>query len=217
MTDKPAKSSGLRRHFLTGLAVGAPVVLTLWLSWRAIVMIDGAVMPLVPRSIVATDSLFRVIPGAGVLIFFVSAVFLGIVTRGFLGRWLVKFSDRIFDRVPVIRTVYGSVKQITDAVFGQDTPKFERACMIEYPRRGCWSIGFISTEARGEIADTISCDATLSIFVPTTPNPTSGFLLFCRRDEVVLLDMGVDDAAKLVISAGLVYPSERPGSTASTS
>jgi uncharacterized membrane protein len=206
----PQKSGHLRRHFLMGLAVGAPVALTLWLVWSAIEMIDARVMPLIPKSIVPAESLLRIVPGAGVLIFFVAAVVLGILTRGWIGRSLLRAGEVILERLPIIRTVYSSVKQITDTVFGQDSPKFERACLVEYPRKGSWSIAFISTQAKGEIASRLATDSKLlSLFVPTTPNPTSGFLLFAPENDVIMLDMGVDDAAKLVISAGLVYPNPK--------
>jgi len=208
--DKKTKTGHLRRHFLMGLAVGAPVVLTLWLVWSAIEMIDARVMPLIPKSLVPMDSLLRMVPGAGVLIFFVAAVALGIVTRGWIGRTLIRIGEAILERLPVIRTVYGSVKQITDTVFGQDNPKFEKACLVQYPREGCWSIAFISTQTKGEIAAHLSDGRKmLSLFVPTTPNPTSGFLLFAPTEDVIMLDMGVDDAVKLVISAGLVYPNPK--------
>jgi len=193
-----------------GLAVGAPVALTLWLVWAAIEMIDGKVMPLIPKSLVPAENILRMVPGAGVLIFFVAAVILGIMTRGFVGRLFVRLSDRFFDRLPVVRSIYSSVKQITDTVFGQDSPKFEKACLVEYPRPGSWAIAFISTEAKGEIAAQIGDnEPLLSLFVPTTPNPTSGFLLFVKPEDVVILDMGIDDAVKLVISAGLVYPNPK--------
>jgi uncharacterized membrane protein len=209
-----SKNGHLRRHFLMGLAVGAPVVLTLWLVWAAIEMIDGRVMPLIPKTLIPVDSVLRMVPGAGVLIFFVAAVILGMLTRGFVGRLFVRLSDRFFDRLPVVRSIYSSVKQITDTVFGQDSPKFEKACLIEYPRKDSWSIGFISTEAKGEVSARLSDGSPLlSIFIPTTPNPTSGFLLFAKPEEVIMLDMGIDDAVKLVISAGLVYPNPQDPST----
>lgn len=211
---RPSLFSGhLRRDFLTGLAIGAPIVLTLWLVWSTIMMMDGWVMPLVPTRTLPEDALLRQVPGAGVLIFFVVTVCLGLLARGLLGRWLVGLSDRVFAQVPVVRSIYGSVKQITDTVLGQDAPKFDKACLVEYPRKGCWSVGFVSTPAKGEIAGTLgdtdeiaADEEILSLFVPTTPNPTSGFLLFVPRRDVRILDMGVDDAVKLVISAGLVYP-----------
>jgi len=210
MKKMPEKHGHVRRLFVTGITVGAPVAVTLWLVWAVIEAIDRRVIPLIPAGILPTDSILRVVPGAGVVIFFLTAVILGIITRGFIGRAMVRLGDRFFDRLPVVRTIYSSVKQIVDTVFGQDNPKFETACLVEYPRRGTWSLGFISTKARGEITaklpGTDQNDPLLSLFVPTTPNPTSGFLLFARQSEVIILDMGVDDAAKLVISAGLVYP-----------
>ncbi len=208
MNDKKTnKGDHLRRHFLMGIAVGAPIVLTLWLVWSAIEMIDARVMPLIPKTIVPAESILRMVPGVGVMIFFVAAVILGILTRGWAGRAFVRTGEAILERLPVIRTIYSSVKQITDTVFGQDSPKFEKACLVEYPRKETWSIGFISTQAKGEISAKLSDGKKLlSLFVPTTPNPTSGFLLFAHPDEVIMLDMGVDDAVKLVISAGLVYP-----------
>ncbi|MEO0865742.1 MAG: DUF502 domain-containing protein, partial [Pseudomonadota bacterium] len=107
----------------------------------------------------------------------------------------------------VVRSIYSGIKQISETVFAQSERTFEKACLIEYPRRGIWAIGFISTTAKGEVSERAgNTGALLSIFVPTTPNPTSGFLLFFPAEDVIELDMSVEDAAKLVISAGLVYP-----------
>lgn len=208
MNDTPqSKQNHIRRHFLMGIAVGAPIVLTLWLVWAAIEMIDGRVMPLIPQTLIPADNILRIVPGVGVLIFFLSAVTLGVLTRGWIGRNLVKTGEAIFERLPVIRSIYSSVKQITDTIFGQEGPKFEKACLVEYPRKGAWSVAFVSTEAKGEVRDNLSEHGNiLSLFIPTTPNPTSGFLLFVPEENVIMLDMGVDDAAKLSISAGLVYP-----------
>jgi len=112
--------------------------------------------------------------------------------------------------MPVVRSIYSGVKQIAETVFAQSERSFEKACLIEYPRKGIWAIGFISTEARGEIAaHSRASGALLSIFLPTTPNPTSGFLLYVPQEDVIMLDMSVEDAAKLVISAGLVYPNAK--------
>jgi len=214
MTDKPDEkpAAELRRHFLTGLAIGAPVVLTLWLVWSAIVMIDGWVMPLIPKTTIAADGFLRQVPGIGVVIFLFTTVALGILAKGLIGRSLVKVGDGIMSRVPVVRTIYSSLKQIMETILGQDGPKFQKACLVEYPRKGMWSIAFVSTDARGEIKRQTSenGEAILSVFLPTTPNPTSGFLLFVPENEARMLDMGVDDAVKLVISAGLVYPQDLP-------
>lgn len=202
---------------MTGLAVGAPVVLTIWLVWTAILMIDGRVIPFIPLRTLPSDSILRVIPGVGVLIFFVATVLTGLMARGLLGRWFVRLWDRAFNRLPVVRVIYSSLKQITQVVLGQDVEKFETACLVRFPHEHAWAIGFVSTKAQGEIKSTLSAqsgsDEILSVFVPTTPNPTSGFLIFVARRDIIALDMGVDDAVKLAISAGLVYP-EAGGNTA---
>ena len=115
----------------------------------------------------------------------------------------------------MVRTIYSGIKQISETIFAQSERSFEKACLIEYPRRGIWALGFISTDAKGEVmAKTGEPDeAMVSVFLPTTPNPTSGFLLFFPKEDVIILDMSVEDAAKLVISAGLVYPTDRNGKT----
>lgn len=208
-TDTSTATS-LRKHFLSGLAVGAPIVLTLWLVWSAIVMIDGWVLPLIPRTTIPADGILRQVPGIGVAIFLFLTVALGIIAKGLIGRTLVKLGDGLISRVPVVRSIYGSLKQIIETILGQDGPKFQKACLIEYPRKGIWSIAFVSTNARGEIVRHISQDGSpiLSVFLPTTPNPTSGFLLFVKEADAKILDMGIDQAVKLVISAGLVYPQD---------
>lgn len=211
-TKRPQKSSGsLRGHFLSGLAVGAPIVLTLWLVWSAIVMIDGWIMPFIPRSSVSAESLLRQVPGVGVAIFLFATVVLGILAKGVIGRTAVRLGEALMARVPVVRTIYGSIKQIMETVLGQDGPKFQKACLVQYPHPGCWAIAFVSSNAKGEISTRLSGgDRIVSLFLPTTPNPTSGFLLFAKESEVIYLDMGVDDAVKLIISAGLVYPGAVP-------
>jgi uncharacterized membrane protein len=209
---KPSAHSSaliLRKHFLTGLAVGAPIILTLWLMSTVIVTVDDWVLRFIPRKTMPADSMWRDIPGLGVIIFLFSTVALGLLAKGLIGRSIIRLGEYIVSRVPVLRGVYGWIKQIVETVLGQDGPKFTRACLIEYPRKGIWAVAFVSTDAKGEVAE-ISGEGedVVSVFLPTTPNPTSGFLLFLPKSEVRLLDMGIDAAAKLVVSAGLVYPPE---------
>jgi len=152
------------------------------------------------------------VPGLGVVIFLVFTVVMGYFTKGFIGRTLVIWSERIVEAMPVVRSIYNAVKQIADTVLARTAPTFDRACLIEYPRKGMWATAFISTTTRGEIGDRLSDgEELISVFMPTTPNPTSGFLLFVHRREVIELDMTIEDAAKLIISAGLVYPDSRKG------
>jgi uncharacterized membrane protein len=202
-------ASILRKHFLTGLAVGAPLVLTLWLISTVVVTVDNWVLKFIPNKTLPLESVWRDLPGLGVVIFLFSTVALGLLAKGLIGRSIIHLGEYIVSRVPVMRGIYGWIKQIVDTVLGKDGPKFSRACLIEYPRKNVWAIAFISTDAKGEVA-AITGDGkeVLSVFLPTTPNPTSGFLLFLPRDDVRMLDMGIDSAAKLVVSAGLVYPPE---------
>ena len=204
---RPGRFAGLRASFLTGLVVIAPVGLTIWLIWSVIGWIDGFVLPLVPDTIQPEQYIGINLRGVGVIIFFFFTIFVGWVAKGLIGRSMIKFAESLVDRMPVVRSIYSGIKQISETVFAQSERSFEKACLIQYPRKGIWAIGFISTTAKGEVSDRAETGGRLlSIFVPTTPNPTSGFLLFFPEEDVIELEMTVEDAAKLVISAGLVYP-----------
>ncbi|MEO0678769.1 MAG: DUF502 domain-containing protein, partial [Pseudomonadota bacterium] len=140
-------------------------------------------------------------------VFLLFTVFIGWVAKGYIGRSLIRWAEHVVERTPVVRSIYSGIKQISETVFAQSERSFEQACLIEYPRKGIWAIGFISTTAKGEVNEKGgNAGELLSVFVPTTPNPTSGFLLFFPAEDVIPLEMTVEDAAKLVISAGLVYP-----------
>ena len=211
--------SGFRNSFLTGVVVIAPVGFTVWLVWTVIGWVDGFVLPFVPSQYQPEELLKAIlgedvrvnIRGLGVVFFLVFTTFIGWIAKGLLGRTFIRSAENIVNRMPVVRSVYSGVKQIAETVFAQADRSFEKACLIEYPRRGIWAIGFISTAAKGEVSKRAGSGQKMqSIFVPTTPNPTSGFLLFFPAEDVIELDMSVEDAAKLVISAGLVYPEDLP-------
>jgi len=228
---KPGLFASLRSSFLTGIVVIAPVGLTIWLFWSLIGWVDSFVLPFVPQAYQPDELLLRVlgletyakwigdeghlnIRGVGVVFFLLFTILVGWLAKGIAGRSLIRTAERLVDRMPVVRSVYSGVKQIAETVLAQSDSSFEKACLIEYPRRGIWAIGFVSTRAKGEVA-LKGGDGTplLSIFVPTTPNPTSGFLLYFPETDVIELDMSVEDAAKLVISAGLVYPNPKDPAT----
>lgn len=222
---KPRRSSlvsRLRASFLTGLVVIAPVGLTIWLIWSVVGWIDGFVLPLVPaayhpdrmlQDFFGLDPSVQInVRGLGVVIFLIFTILIGWIAKGFMGRSLIRFAESLVERTPVVRTIYSGIKQISETIFAQSERSFETACLIEYPRKGIWALGFISTDTKGEVAlKAHPAGPMVSVFLPTTPNPTSGFLLFFPKSDVIELDMTVEDAAKLVISAGLVYPSDRPG------
>ncbi|PTQ75137.1 DUF502 domain-containing protein [Celeribacter persicus] len=220
---RPGLFAHLRAAFLTGLVVVAPIGLTAYVIWTVIGWVDGWVLTFVPMSyhpdalinrfLGYTDPADQIhinLRGAGVIIFLIFTVVVGWIAKGLVGRSLIRWAESLVDRTPIVRSIYNGVKQIAETIFSQAETSFDRACLVEYPRHGIWAIGFVSTNAKGEVARRTPQDVKyLSVFVPTTPNPTSGFLLFFPEQDVILLDMTVEDAAKLVISAGLVYPNAK--------
>ena len=218
--------AGLRNNFLAGLVGGVPIAITLWLIWTFVGWIDSWVLPFVPAAYhpdtlidrffgqsawfkaVFGEDVHVNIRGVGVVLFLMFTVLVGWMAKGLIGRSFLGWGESLVDRMPVVRSLYNGIKQIAETVFSTSTEaKFDKACLIEYPRKGIWSIAFISSTAKGEIDGKIPVDEPkVAVFLPTTPNPTSGFLLFVPRHSLIELEMTVEDAAKLVISAGLVYP-----------
>ena len=196
-----------RANFLTGLVVVAPISLTVWLIWTLTGWIDSWVLPLVPYKFRPEQYIGINLRGVGVIIFLLFTGVVGWVAKGLLGRSLIAWGESLVDRMPIVRSIYNGVKQVAETVFSQTEAKFDKACLIQYPRPGVWGVGFVSTPAKGEVLAKLPADEVLTVFLPTTPNPTSGFLLYVPREDVIFLDMSVEDAAKLIISAGLVYPS----------
>ena len=213
--DQPKKRrhpvlGGLRNSFLAGLIVIAPIGLTIWLIWTVVGWIDGVVLPLEPDRFSPEQYIGINLRGVGVIFFLIFTIFVGWVAKGFIGRSLLRWAEGVVETLPVVRSVYGGLKQIAETVFNQSDRSFDKACLVEYPRKGIWAIAFISSTAKGvEDAGIPVQGGKVSVFLPTTPNPTSGFLLFLPRADVIELDMTVEDAAKLIISAGLVYPSDQ--------
>jgi len=209
---RPGLFHSLRSSFLTGVVVILPVGLTIWLLWTLIGWVDSVVLPLIPNRFRPEQYIGINLHGLGVIIFLIFTIAVGWIAKGLIGASLIRIAESMVDRMPVVRSIYSGVKQIAETVFAQSERSFEKACLIQYPRKGIWAIGFISTEAKGEVRTKAETGGDLlSIFLPTTPNPTSGFLLFLPREDVIELDMTIEDAAKLVISAGLVYPGQGSG------
>ena len=197
----------LRNYFLTGLVVAAPVSITVYISWWFITLIDGWVKPLVPSAYNPDTYLPFTVPGVGLIFAIIGITLLGALTANLFGRTIVGYGELMLNRMPIVRNVYKALKQIFETVLSQSQSSFQQAGLIEYPRKGLWSIVFISTSTKGEIEERSPVDdGMLSVFLPTTPNPTSGYLLFVPKRDVIILNMTVEDAAKMVISAGLVTP-----------
>ena len=197
-----------RSNFLTGLILVAPVTLTWYLVWATINFFDEKVIPLIPLIYNPETYLEHSIPGLGVLLFVVFTTIIGAITKGFFGRQIVKIGELLVAKTPVVRTIYNALKQILETALKNSNNSFQTACLIQYPRPGIWAVAFISTKTRGEISKKINKNEVVSVFLPTTPNPTSGFLLFVPNKDILILDMTVEEAAKLVISAGLVIPED---------
>ncbi|MFH1803557.1 MAG: DUF502 domain-containing protein [Pseudomonadota bacterium] len=203
----------LRAYFLTGVLVTAPLAITFGLAWWFVDFVDGKVMPLIPEhynpvSYLPFEYRDYGIPGLGVLVIVLVVIFVGWFTTNFAGRALIRLYEKILGRIPAVRSIYGAVKQILETVLANQSNAFRQAVLIEYPRRGLWCIGFITGQTKGEIQH-LTEDTVVNIFLPTTPNPTSGFLLFVPKSDMVILNMGVEEAIKMVMSGGIVTPPDR--------
>jgi uncharacterized membrane protein len=198
----------LRNYFLTGFVICAPLAITAWLTWSFVVWVDSWVKPYIPGAYNPDNYLFFRVPGFGLVVALVLITLIGFLTASLIGKTVVGWGERMLGRTPLVRTLYTALKQIFETVFASQSNSFKTAALIEYPRRGIWSIVLIATTARGEIASLFEADGTemLAVFLPPTPNPTSGFLLYVPREDVKILNMKVEDAMKLVISAGIVGP-----------
>jgi uncharacterized membrane protein len=196
----------LRTDFLTGLVVVLPMFLTVYLVWLTIGFVDSRVVPLIPRAYNPENIFGRNIFGLGVLVFVSFTTLVGAIAKGYIGRHVLQFGEGLVERTPVVRSVYNGLKQIVETLFNQSGTTFRQACLVEYPRKGLWAVAFVAADTRGEIPAKAGEDDMVSVFLPTTPNPTSGFLLFVPRRDMIPLEMSLEDAAKLVISFGLVSP-----------
>jgi|TARA_B110000211_G_scaffold135795_1_gene155545 uncharacterized membrane protein len=203
--------ANVRGNFLAGLIVIAPIGFTMWIINSIIGWIDGWVLPLIPYNYHFTEYIGINLKGLGVIFFLVFTVLVGWIGKGILGRTFLRIGENLVDRTPIVRSVYSGIKQIAETVLSSRDSSFDKACLIEYPRKGIWAIAFVASDSKGEIAEKNpnKDNQLVSVFIPTTPNPTSGFLLFIPKSDITYLDMTIEEAAKLVISAGLVYPKEK--------
>ncbi len=195
----------LRSWFFAGLVVFGPLALTLYLAWWFVDTVDNWVRPLAPAVLWPENYLPFHVPGFGVAIVLVGLTLLGFLAANIAGRWLVRLSEAMLDRTPVIRGIYKSIKQIFETVFAPDGTQFRKVGLVEYPIKGCWSIVFISSEPSAQLAAHLPPGMT-SVFLPCAPNPTTGFYFFVPTKDVVELPMTPDDAFKIVMSAGLIQP-----------
>ena len=192
VAKKRGVMSRLRAYFLAGVLVTAPLGLTGLLSWWFIDFVDEKITPLIPDRYNPETYLPFGIPGLGLLVLLIAVTLIGALTAGLIGRWLLQTGERVLNRMPVVRSIYSAIKQIFETVLAQQSNAFREAVLVEYPRRGIWAIGFITGTTKGEVQN-LTEEETVNIFLPTTPNPTSGFILFIPAAEVLLLDMSVEE------------------------
>ncbi len=195
----------LRGYLLAGILVTAPIGITIYLTYVFLTFVDSNVVHLLPKD--WYDALYgaTTFPGIGLIIALTGFIVIGWFATNFLGRLLIRISEYIVDRMPVIRTLYGAIKQIFETIMASQSSAFREVVMLEYPRRGIWSIGFVTGTSQGEVQGHTEQE-TVNVFVPTTPNPTSGYLLFVPKAELKYLNMSVEEGVKLVVSAGIISP-----------
>jgi uncharacterized membrane protein len=204
--EAPSLLGRLRAYFLTGVIVTAPISITIFLVWQFLTFLDTHVAGLLPDRYNPETYLPFSLPGLGLLIMLAFLTMVGMLTAGLAGRTLVRLGERLLSRMPVVRGVYGTLKQIFETVLAQKSRSFREVVLIEYPRRGIGAIGFVTGPTRGEIQARTEEDM-VNVFLPTTPNPTSGFLLFVPKSDLIHLDMSIEEGIKMVISGGIVTPS----------
>lgn len=202
----------LRGYFFAGLLAVTPIGITLWLCWVLLKFVDARVTPLIPQAYnpnTYIDPYFpHEIPGVGLIVMVFVLIVIGALTRIFLGRYMVKISEKLLNKMPVVRSIYSATKQIAETVLKRQGDAFRQVVLFEYPRRGTWAIGFLTGSTKGEVQN-LTDDDVVNVFLPTTPNPTSGYLLFLPRRELVALSMTVEEGIKMIISGGIVTPPDR--------
>jgi uncharacterized membrane protein len=195
----------LRAYFFAGILITAPISITFYLAWLFVTFVDSKVTPLIPAKYNPAEYLPFGLPGLGLVIVVVVLTLIGALTAGFFGRLIMRFYEGLLAQMPVVRSVYGALKQILETVLAHQSTAFRQAVLVEYPRTGLWAIAFITGRTEGEVQK-LTDEDTVNVFLPTTPNPTSGFLLFVPKGDLVPLAMSVEEAIKMVISAGIVTP-----------
>lgn len=201
------RSQLIKRYFVTGLLIWVPLAITAWVLSLIAGVADQSLLLLPaayhPRALVGFD-----LPGIGIVLTVLVILATGILAANFIGQRLVRWWEKLLARIPVVNSIYNSVKQVSDTVFSPSGNAFRQALLVQYPHKGCWTIAFLTGSPANSVARHLD-DAHISVYVPTTPNPTSGFFLMFRKSDVIELEMSVDEALKYIISMGVVTPPER--------
>ena len=204
----------IKRYFITGLLIWVPLAITAWVL-SLIASAADQTLRLLPESVQPLHLLGFDIPGAGVVLTLLIILTTGLLAANFIGQRLVSWWEKLLARIPVVNSIYNSVKQVSDTLFSSSGNAFRKALLIQYPREGSWTIAFLTGKPGGDVANHLK-DDYVSVYVPTTPNPTSGFFLMLPKRDVIELDMTVDEALKYIISMGVVAPPPHPRAVTNT-
>jgi uncharacterized membrane protein len=209
-TSRPRRRSRayvrLRNYFLTGIVVAAPIGITIYLTWAFVQWVDSRVKPLIPAVYNPDNYLPFSVPGVGLIFAILILTLLGFMTASLLGKTIVSFGESLLDRTPLVRNLYRGLKQLFQTVLSQTSRSFQKVVLVEYPTKGVWRVGLVATSAKGEIPRRLPDEDVMTVFIPNTPNVTAGFLVFVPRRNAIVLEMSAEEAAKMIISAGLVAP-----------
>jgi uncharacterized membrane protein len=197
----------MKRYFITGLLVLVPLFITAWVLATLIGLMDQSLL-LLPLAWRPEAQFGRSIPGIGAILTLLIIFFTGLVATNFFGKQLIALWENLLGRVPVVKSIYNSVKQVSDTLFSDSGNAFRKALLVQYPREGSWTVAFLTGQPGGDVSNHLKGDY-VSVYVPTTPNPTSGFFLMMPREDVIELDMSVDEALKYIISMGVVAPADK--------
>ena len=200
-------ASRIRNYFLTGLIVAGPLAITIWLVWSIVTWVDDLVRPFIPITYRPETYLPIKVPGFGLIIAFLALTTLGFLTANLVGRTLVEVGETFLERVPIVRPIYRGLKQVFETLFSKSGSSFRTVGLVEFPAPGMWSLVFLSTPPGADVTVTLpSREEYVSAFMPCTPNPTTGFFFYVLRRDVLELGISVEDAAKLLMSAGMIQP-----------
>ncbi len=196
----------LRAYFFTGLVITAPIAITIWATYWFVTFFDAWVKPFIPAVYNPDNYLPFKVPGFGLIFALLAITLIGALAANLVGRTLIGLWDKLLNRTPVVRSIYKGSKQIFETIFSHKGASFRYVCLVEWPRKGAWSLAFVSRETDGGLVGLEAGRRMYAVYVSTTPNPTSGYVFFVDAAEVKILDMSVEDGLKLVISMGLVFP-----------
>ena len=203
-------ASRLRNYFLTGLVVAGPLAITAWLIWSIVTWVDNSVRPLIPPAYRPESYLPWPIPGTGLIVAIVALTLLGFLTANLVGRKLVELGESLLSRMPIVRPIYKTMKQIFESLFSKSGSSFRKVALVEFPAPGMWSIVFLSQPPSTDLIKSLPQGEHVSAFMPCTPNPTTGFFFYVPKSKIIEVDMSAEDAATLIMSAGVVQPGSDP-------